>query len=204
LDDIREVLRAGADKVALNTAAIRDPDLVARAARRFGSSTIVVSIEAIRKSDGNYEAFTDNGRQETGVDALEWARKVEQLGAGEIMLTSINREGTGKGYDLELTRAVSTSVSIPVIACGGAGKVEDVADVIILGKADAASIASLFHYDFIRNGARTDTAVVVGNNDFLKNFDRGTKSPFSSIVSAPIPALKQYLDQRGVSMAFHG
>ncbi|MAF20252.1 MAG: imidazole glycerol phosphate synthase subunit HisF, partial [Parcubacteria group bacterium] len=129
LDDIRTALEAGADKVSINTAAIQRPELIKEASRKFGSSTIVISIEAIKKSDGYYEAYTDNGREKTGVDVFEWALRVVDLGAGEIMLTSIDQEGTGKGFDLELTKKVSESVPIPVIACGGAGKISHINDV---------------------------------------------------------------------------
>ena len=120
LEDIREVLRAGADKVSLNTAVIGRPELIREAAHQFGSSTIVVSIEAIKNRDGSYEAYTDNGRESTGVDALEWALRAVELGAGELLVTSIDREGMGNGFDLELTRTIAESVPVPVIACGGA------------------------------------------------------------------------------------
>ena len=146
LDDIRMMLRAGADKVCLNTAAINRPEMIKEAAHQFGSSTIVVSIEAIQRRGGGYEAYTDNGRQSTGVDALAWAIRAADLGAGELMVTSIDREGTGEGFDLELTRCISESVSIPVIACGGAGNVAHVFDAITRGKADAVSVASILHY----------------------------------------------------------
>ena len=149
LSDIQAALRAGADKVSLNTAAIREPDLVRRAAHRFGSSTIVVSVEAMLQSDGTYEAFTDNGRERTGLNAVEWSRDAAHLGAGELLVTSIDREGTGKGYDLDLVEEIADAVSIPVIACGGAGSVQDVADVLRTG-ATAASMASLVHYDLVR------------------------------------------------------
>lgn len=149
VDDIYTVLRAGADKVLLNTAAIQNPPLVQQAARRFGSSTIVISIEAKKRPDGTYEAYIDNGRQRTGVEVLSWARQAAELGAGEIVITSIDREGTGNGFDLELTRAVAEAVTVPVIACGGAGQINHVRDVLIEGKADAVSAASLFHYDFL-------------------------------------------------------
>lgn len=149
LDDIRAVLLAGADKVSLNTAAIRRPELVREASRRFGSSTIMVSIEAIRHADGVYEAYTDNGREKTGLEAVAWAVRAADLGAGELVVTSIDREGTGRGYDLELTRRIAEAVPVPVIACGGAGSVEDVAEVLRAGAA-AASLASVLHYDLIR------------------------------------------------------
>lgn len=145
LDDIKAVLRAGADKVALNTAALRRPELVREAARRFGSSTIVVSIEASKKADGSYEAYVDNGREKTGVDVFEWAERAAELGAGELMITSVDREGTGRGFDTELVRRVATRVSVPVIACGGAGNTEDVVAAVHSG-ADAVALASLLHY----------------------------------------------------------
>jgi cyclase len=152
LEDIRAVLRAGADKATLNTAAIGRPELIREAARRFGSSTIVVSIEAIRRPDGTYEAYTDNGREKTGLDAVAWAVRAAELGAGELIVTSIDREGTGKGYDLELTRRIAAAVPVPVIACGGAGSPDDVADVLGTGAA-AASVASVLHYNLLRQFA---------------------------------------------------
>lgn len=150
VEDIRMVLRAGADKVALNTAAIVEPDLIRVAARRFGSSTIVVSIEAKKQPDGSYEAYTDNGRERTGVDVLDWAVRAAELGAGELLLTSIDQEGTGAGFDLELVQAVTDSVPIPVIASGGAGNADHVADAILAGHADAVAVASLLHYHYVR------------------------------------------------------
>ena len=120
LDDINKVLRAGADKVSINTAAISNPSFISEASRTFGSSTIVIAIEAIKQSQDNYLAYTDNGREYTGVDAVTWAKQVEELGAGEILLTSIDKEGTGTGFDLDLINKITKSVSIPVISHGGA------------------------------------------------------------------------------------
>jgi len=153
LEDIRAALRAGADKVSLNTAVIANPELIRQASETFGSSTIVVSIEAIRKPDGRYEAYTDNGREHTGLDAVEWALRAAELGAGELLVTSIDREGTAKGYDIELTRKIADQVSIPVIACGGAGALAHVEDVIRQGHADAVSLASVLHYEFLQRNA---------------------------------------------------
>jgi len=152
LEDIKTLLRAGADKVAINTAAIKNPEFIREAASRFGSQCIVVSIEAQRKGPGQWEAFTDNGRERTGRDAFAWALQACELGAGELLLTSIEQEGTAKGYDLELTRRVSEAVPIPVIACGGAGSVEHVSAAVLEGKADAVTVAHVLHYDKCRVG----------------------------------------------------
>ena len=169
IDDINAVLRAGADKVSLNTAAIARPEFIAEAAKRFGSSTIVVSIEAIKQPDGSYEAFTDCGRERTGKDAHEWAIKAAELGAGELLVTSVDNEGTGKGYDLELTSRIAQSVDIPVIALGGAGRVEHVLEVIDQGRADAVAMASILHYNFIRQAdSLSQDYGAEGNLEFLK------------------------------------
>jgi cyclase len=168
LDDIRNVLHAGADKVALNTAAIQRPDLVRNAVRRFGASTIVVSIEAIPDGRGGYTAYTDNGREETGLDVFSWAAEAARLGAGEIMVTSIDREGTGKGYDTELTRRISELVDLPVIACGGAGSVDDVVAVVRDGHADAVSMATILHYGYLATAAQHDFSPDEGNTEFLR------------------------------------
>ncbi|MBE3573519.1 MAG: imidazole glycerol phosphate synthase subunit HisF [Moorella humiferrea] len=146
LEDIRRMLAAGADKVSLNTAAVEDPDLVARAARRFGSQCIVVAIDARRTGAGSWEVYTHGGRRPAGKDALEWARRVEELGAGEILLTSMDCDGTLKGYDLELTAAVSGAVNIPVIASGGVGTLEHLYEGLTTGRADAVLAASIFHF----------------------------------------------------------
>ncbi len=146
VDHVRSLLLAGADKVSINTAAVQDPDLVYQASRRVGSQCIVVAIDARRRLGGGWEVFIHGGRTPTGLDAVEWARRVEDLGAGEILLTSMDRDGTQDGYDVELTRAIATSVSIPVIASGGAGKLEHFYEALIHGHADAALAASLFHY----------------------------------------------------------
>ena len=194
LDDIRTVLRAGADKVSLNTAAILRPELVREASRVFGSSTIVVSIEAIRKPDGSYEAYTDNGRERTGVDALKWAVRVAELGAGEIIVASIDREGTGKGFDLELTRKVAESVPIPVIACGGAGTVYHVCEVATKGKADAVCIASLLHYNIIKRYDYNEDFSGEGNIEYLK-----ARRGFSKIQDTTLGEIKQYLIKNDIS-----
>ncbi len=162
LDDIRNVLNAGADKVSINSAAINDPALITESARRFGSQCIVVAIDARRKEidsshqdlepsisefrPAEWEVYINGGRVPTGIDVLEWAHRVESLGAGEILLTSMDKDGTRDGYDLPLTRAVSEMVSIPVIASGGAGNLEHLREACVEGKADAVLCASIFHY----------------------------------------------------------
>jgi cyclase len=148
IDDVRMLLSAGADKVSINTAAVKDASFVERAARRFGSQCIVVAVDARRVPgvSAKWEIYTHGGRRPTGIDAIEWVREVERRGAGEILLTSMDCDGTKDGYDVPLTRAVSEAVGIPVIASGGAGKLEHLAEVLTEGKADAALAASIFHY----------------------------------------------------------
>ena len=145
LEDIRLLLKAGADKVSINTAAVKDPNLVKEAAERFGSQCIVVAIDA-KRTEKSWEVYIYGGRTPTGIDALRWAKKVESLGAGEILLTSMDRDGTEKGYDIELTRAVADLVDIPVIASGGAGTLEHLYEVFSQTGASAALAASIFHY----------------------------------------------------------
>ena len=147
LEDIRRMLNAGADKVSINTAAVQRPEFVAEAARRFGSQCIVVAIDAKQVDDQpRWEVYTHGGRQATGLDAVAWARKMAELGAGEILLTSMDRDGTRDGFDLALTRAISDAVTIPVIASGGVGTLEHLVDGIIKGGADAVLAASIFHF----------------------------------------------------------
>ena len=145
LEDIRQLLLAGADKVSINTAAVREPGLVARAAEKFGSQCIVVAIDAKRAGDA-FEIFTHGGRRPTGIDAVQWAERVTSMGAGEILLTSMDRDGTRDGFDLKLTRAVSDAVSVPVIASGGAGTAGHLAEAVTDGGASAVLAASIFHY----------------------------------------------------------
>ncbi len=146
VEDFREILKAGADKISVNSAAIKRPELISEAAYKFGSQCVVVAIDAKRKEDGNFSVFLNGGRVDTGLDAIEWAKKAEELGAGEILLTSMDADGTKAGYDLELTKKVSDSVNIPVIASGGAGALPHFYDALEAGGADAVLAASLFHY----------------------------------------------------------
>ena len=145
LQDIRRLLKAGADKVSINTAAVKDPSFVQRASIRFGSQCIVIAIDAKRKG-GGWEVYTHGGRVSTGIDAVWWAKEMERLGAGEILLTSMDRDGTKEGYDIELTRTISESVDIPVIASGGVGSLQHLYEGLVLGKASAVLAASIFHY----------------------------------------------------------
>lgn len=145
VDDVRRLLNAGADKISINTAAIQNPALVKDCSDKFGAQCIVVAIDA-KRVDDHWEVFTHGGRKPAGLDAVEWAKRVAALGAGEILLTSMDRDGTGKGFDLELTRAVSQAVNIPVIASGGVGNLDHLVDGVTLGAADAVLAASIFHF----------------------------------------------------------
>ncbi|HBW34973.1 MAG TPA: imidazole glycerol phosphate synthase cyclase subunit, partial [Desulfosporosinus sp.] len=146
VENVRDVLRAGADKVAINTAAIKRPELIREISKRFGSQCMVLSIEAKKVSEGKWEAYYDNGREKTGIDVIEWAKRGYKLGAGEILLTSVDMEGTAKGFDVDLVRAMSNTVSIPVIASGGMGNIQDLINVINDGCADAVAMAHVLHY----------------------------------------------------------
>jgi len=147
VDDVTTLLRAGADKVAINTAAVRRPELIGEVAQRFGSQCMVLSIEAKRVASGRWEAYTDNGREHTGLDAVEWAKRGVALGAGEILVTSVDREGTGKGFDVDLVRAVSQAVNVPLIASGGMGAMPHFLEVVRDGAVDAVAMAKVLHYN---------------------------------------------------------
>lgn len=158
-DDVRDVLRCGADKVAVNTAAVRRPELVTEISRKFGSQCMVLSVEAKRDGRGGWEALIDNGREHTGLDAVEWMRRGVELGAGEVLLTSVDRDGTGKGFDLELLSAVSGQVGVPVIMAGGMGAPSDLVAAVRQGGADAVAMGRLLHWELsnlaeIRDAAR--------------------------------------------------
>ncbi len=168
IGDIQQILRAGADKVALNTAAIKQPKLISEAANKFGSSTVVVSIEAKKRPDGSYEAYTDSGRERSGKEAVAWAREACELGAGELLITSIDQEGTGKGCDLVLAREVAKAVSIPVIYSGGVGKKQDILDTLIEGRVNALALASVLHYGVLKAGY---IAKAAGLFAFPKHFE---------------------------------
>jgi cyclase len=162
VEDATQVLRAGADKVAVNTAGVASPILISEIARRFGSQCMVLSIEAKQVGVDRWEVFTDNGRERTGLDVLEWAKRGVDLGAGEILLTSVDREGTRKGFDTALVRAVTSIVSVPVIASGGMGKPSDLLDVVLEGGADAVAMADILHYKRSHLGEIRSVAKLAG------------------------------------------
>ncbi|MFT7155107.1 MAG: cyclase [Parvicella sp.] len=193
LDDIKRVLRAGADKVSINTAGVRDPDFIKQAVNKFGSSTIVCTIEAIKQPGGDYLAFVDNGREHTGLEVLHWAERVQDLGVGELVITSVDREGTGKGFDLQLIKEVRNRLEIPIIAHGGAGKAQDVYDVFDEGKVNAVALSSIIHYEYLKNSKNEILSKSEGNTNFLKSGRSFTKieEPIS------IMKLKQYLIGKG-------
>ena len=195
LEDIGLALRAGADKIALNTAAVKNPGLIKDAARKFGSSTIVISIEAKRQADGSYEAFIDHGRERTGLDAVTWAVQAAESGAGEILVTSIDHEGTGSGFDLALTRKVVDAVPIPVIAGGGAGQLDHIFAVVSEGGADAVCLASMLHYTYARGFSREDDYSGEGNVEYLRA-GRGAQKRMQSVT---IGEVKSWLDERDIA-----
>lgn len=187
LADIKEALRAGADKVCINTAAIENPDFIREASLEYGSSTIVIAIEAIREKDGRYLAYTDNGREYTGVEVFEWAQRIADLGAGEIVITSIDYEGTGAGFDLNLVAKISELVSVPVVAHGGAGKNSHIKDVFVNGCADAVAVSSLLHYGFAKYDGSLEKDKGEGNFEFLK------KKGFTLFETSSVKEIKNYL-----------
>lgn len=194
IEDIKQVLRAGADKVSINTAAVKNPTFIKEASLKFGSSTILVAIEAIKQSDGNYFAFIDNGREETGLEVVGWAKKAEELGAGEILITSVDNEGTGAGYDFELIKKISDAVSIPVIAHGGGSTPENAKQAVTNGHADALAIASMFHYHIAEKLNLDKKIKEEGNISFLNS-----GRTFSIIKTSSINEIKNHLLDYSIS-----
>ena len=170
ISDIYEILNAGADKVSINTITIKKPKFIDLASKKFGSSTIVVAIEASKLADGKYYALTDNGREETKKEVLAWGKEVEARGAGEILLTSIDKEGTGEGFDLNLVNTLSNAVKIPVIAHGGAGNYFDVKKIFEKTKVDGVAVSSLFHYSSVKKIKNNLLNSDEGNTEFIKNY----------------------------------
>jgi imidazole glycerol-phosphate synthase subunit HisF len=191
--DIRRVLNAGADKVSINTEAIKNPSLIKEAARIFGSSTIVVSIEAIKQTNGQYLCYTDNGREQTGIEVGSWASRVADLGAGEICITSVDKEGTGAGFDIELVSRVAADAKIPIIAHGGAGSPKDIEDVIRKCKIDAIALSSILHYDYISRKTYMGNVESEGNYEFLKN-----NTSYGKISPSNILDIKRYLHDQNI------
>ena len=186
INDISKVLRAGADKVSINTAAFEDSNFISNASKKFGSSTIVIALEVIKQKNGSYLAFTDNGRNPTNIEGVKWAKKIEELGAGELILTFVDYEGTGKGIDLEYASKIIESVNIPVVIHGGFGKKDHVSNVIKNINPSGIAIASMFHYNKIHITKNFEFAE--GNTDFIKQNNNNTLvSPIN------VKDLKRYL-----------
>lgn len=195
IKDIKNVLRAGADKVCLNTAAIKNPQIIKEAALRFGSSTVVVAIEAIKQDNGKYFCFIDNGREYTGIEVVTWAKQIQELGAGEIIITSVDNEGTGKGFDIDLINQIAEVTSVPLIVHGGAGKKEHFESVIDNCEIDAVSSAAIFHYNFIKSNNADKSKATEGNYDFL-NSGRSVKN----IESTTIKEIKTFLLEKKINI----
>lgn len=199
IEDMRNVLRSGADKIAINTAAVNNPELIKKAAKTFGSQCIMLSIEAKKITENKYEAYTDNGREKTGLDVFDWAQKACELGAGEILITSVDKEGTGSGFDLGLVKRMSEIVPIPVIACGGAGDKEHFCQVIKDAKADAVSAASVFHYQRLNTIIESEEFKEEGNIEYLRNYNTLEQSfGLDRAASFSIGSLKIFLREKNV------
>lgn len=195
IDDIKMALKVGADKISMNTAAVKNPEIINNAANTFGSSTIVISIEASKNNKGEYMVFTDNGREETGKKVIDWAKEVFKRGAGEIILTSINNEGTGSGFDNDFINKVSNKIDIQVIAHGGAGSKEDVLDVFQKTKASAVALSSILHYSKLKKIKNIDKKKLVGNTEFLNN-----KIKNKNFKNCNIKELKKFLKKKSINI----
>ena len=195
LEDINLVLRAGADKVAINTAATKRPVFIEEASKSFGSSTIVVAIEAIKQADGSYLVSTDNGREYTGINAISWAKEVQERGAGEILLTSIEKEGTGEGFDLELIEEVTKVVAIPVIAHGGACNNEHIYSAIKKSNANAIAISSMLHYTLLNQNFFENSLSQEGNTEFIRN-----NKSFKMFGNSNISGIKEFLINKSIDI----
>ena len=195
IDDIKMALKVGADKISMNTAAVKNPEIINNAANTFGSSTIVISIEASKNNKGEYMVFTDNGREETGKKVIDWAKEVFKRGAGEIILTSIDNEGTGSGFDNDFINKVSNKIDIQVIAHGGAGSKEDVLDVFQKTKASAVALSSILHYSKLKKVKNIDKKKLVGNTEFLNN-----KIKSKNFKNCNIKELKKFLKKKSINI----
>jgi cyclase len=192
INDVENILKAGADKVSINTAAIENPELISASSRMFGSSTIVASIEAIEQPNGDFMAFSDNGRNSSGFEVITWAKELEQLGAGEILLTCVDQEGGGKGFNLPLAKQICSAVNIPVVIHGGAGSKNHVLDLTKDVPVSGVAIASLFHYDCILHNRQIE-GYEEGNIEFLKS-----KKTVSNIQNISIEKLKVFLLENNI------
>jgi len=196
LEDVNTALRSGADKVCINTAAIKYPNLIKQISDKYGASTLVVAVEAIKDESGEYYAFTDNGREQSRKKVIEWVKEIQDLGAGEILLTSVDKEGTGSGFDIELIKLVENSISIPLLAHGGAGKMEDIKNVIEQTSIDAVVLSSILHYSYIKsNDFSNKKDLSEGNNDFLKS-----GGIFSKINPISLSSLRKYLTNNNINI----
>jgi imidazole glycerol-phosphate synthase subunit HisF len=196
LDDIASALRAGADKIAINTAAVNDPAFITQAAQRYGSSTIVVHIDAKASKQGGWTVWTENGREPSRLSAVEWAKQVAELGCGEILVTSIDREGTAKGLDCDLVQAIAAAVQVPVIGCGGASTAEEVAESVSATQASAVCIASILHYGVAAELEKSGYAFgAAGEFSVLAEARK-----FSRVVPTNISAIKVALEAKGLSV----
>ncbi len=196
LEDVKSVLRSGADKVCINTAAIKNPHLITQISDKYGASTLVVAVEAIKDESGEYYAFTDNGREKSGKKVIEWVKEIQDLGAGEILLTSVDKEGTGLGFDIELIKLVENLISIPLLAHGGAGKMEDIKNVIEQTSIDAVILSSILHYSTIKsNNFLNKKDSSEGNKDFLKS-----GGVFSKINPISLSSLRKYLLNNNINI----
>jgi imidazole glycerol-phosphate synthase subunit HisF len=195
LDDISRLLECGADKVSLNTSVIKDPNLIDKAAKKFGSSTITVAIETAKNDKGKYIAYIDNGREFTGIDTFNWAKEAERRGAGEILLTSIDTDGTGDGFDVKLISDISNILKIPLIAHGGAGNNQHVVDVIKKGNADAVALASLIHYNSFNLIKKKSKKLKNGNIEFLSK-----NKKFKTFEKLTLKSLKRNLIKKKISV----
>jgi len=195
VQDISDTLRSGADKVCINTGAINNPSFISEAQKKFGASTIVIGIEAIEQENGEYLAFTDNGRNETGKNAIDWAIEAQKLGAGEILITSVDKEGTGRGLNSSLLEEVANNVSVPVVGHGGVGSKEDVLDLAKSKFLNGIAIASLFHYDFINSNRSLEGYEAEGNTEFLKSYRK-----LSNIKAIGVNELKKFLSEEAIEL----
>jgi cyclase len=193
VEDISNILRSGADKVCINTAAIKDPSLISKAAKVFGVSTIVIGIEAILQENGEYIAFVDNGRNSTEKNAVSWAKEAQDLGAGELLITCVDKEGTGKGYDSSLLKQVLQEVSIPVVVHGGIGKKEDVLEMRKGSEFSGVAISSILHYDFIKHQRNLEGYEDEGNTEFLKSY-----RSMDNLKTSSIKDIKALLSSNGI------